>query len=181
MSDPTRTHRALVLCLGNRIRRDDGVGYRVAEALLADPPAGAEIRMSALSGLYLLDEMEGFERVVVVDAVSTGKRAPGTVSAFPLSEVRSAPGPSPHSLGLPSALRAAAALGAPVPSRVDVVAIEVADMATVAVGLTPAVAAAVPVAAVRVREALLDPGPAPVLPFPPVAPVAGLSANRWFP
>jgi len=172
--------RALVLCLGNRIRRDDGVGWKVAEALLADPPRGAEVRMSALSGLYLLDEMEGFDRVVVVDAVATGNRDPGTVSAFPLSAIRAAPGPSPHGLGLPAALRTAEALGAPIPARVDVVAIEVADMTTVDTGLTEAVAAAVPLAAVRVREALAGQAEPPAAGAPP-ARGSGLSGDRWFP
>jgi len=145
----------LVLCLGNSIRRDDGVGWRVAETLLAEAqPPGVEVRRTALSGLYLLDEMEGFERVVVVDAVATGRHEPGTVLSFALKAIRVSPGPSPHGLGLPSVLNLARRMGAAVPSRVDVVAIEVADMQTVEIGLTPAVEAAVPEAALRVREAL---------------------------
>ena len=144
----------LVLCLGNAIRRDDGVGWRVAEALLVDRPPDVEVRMTALSGLYLLDEMEGYDRVVVVDAVATGRHAPGTVLAFPLEAVRAAPGPAPHGLGLPSALEVARRMGVEVPGQVDVVAIEVADMGSVGYGLTPEVAAAVPEAAARVREAL---------------------------
>jgi hydrogenase maturation protease len=145
----------LVLCLGNSIRRDDGVGWRVAESLLVDaPPPGAVVRMTALSGLYLLDEMEGFDRVVVVDAVATGRHLPGTVLSFPLEAVHAAPGPAPHGLGLPSAIEVARRMGAPVPSRVDVVAIEVADMHAIGFGLSPAVAAAVPAAVARVREAL---------------------------
>jgi hydrogenase maturation protease len=150
--DPT-----LVLCLGNAIRRDDGAGWRVAEVLLAEaPPRGVEVRMTALSGLYLLDEMDGFERVVVVDAVATGQYAPGTVMDFPIEAVHAQGGPSPHGLGLPSVLEVARRMGAAVPSRVDVVAIEVADMRTIAVGLTPAVAAAVPEAARRVRRVLAE-------------------------
>jgi len=145
----------LVLCLGNSIRRDDGVGWRVAEALLVDSPLpGVEVRMTALSGLYLLDEMEGYDRVVVVDAVATGRHAPGTVLSFPLEAVHAAPGPAPHGLGLPSAMEVARRMGAAVPSRVDVVAIEVADMHAIGYGLSAAVAAAVPEAAERVREAL---------------------------
>ena len=184
-ADPT-----LVLCLGNAIRRDDGVGWRVAEALLADRPAGVEVRMTALSGLYLLDEMDGYDRVVLVDAVATGRHAPGTVLAFPLEAARGAPGAAPHSLGLPSVLQAARTLGARVPSRVEVVAVEVADMGSVEVGLTPAVAAAVPEAARRVRAVLggeLSPMPRPAAPAPPEAPAplappaSGLAASRWFP
>ena len=181
MSERTGRARWLVLCLGNAIRRDDGVGWRVAESLLAAPLAGVEVRMTALSGLYLLDEMEGFDRVVVVDALASGQNAAGTVSVFPLRALRAAPGSSPHGIGLPSALRAAEAMGAPIPSRVEVVAVEVSDMATVGVGLTPAVAAAVPVAAARVREIVAEPALGPAAFFSVAARGVGLSASRWFP
>jgi len=144
--------RVLILCLGNRIRRDDGVGWRVAEELRRAPPPGCEVRETALSGLHLLDEMEGFERVVLVDAMATGRVPPGTVNDFPLSRLPATASPTPHGLGLPTALRAAAALGAPVPAELHVVTVEVADMSTVEVGLTPAVEAAVPAAVERARR-----------------------------
>lgn len=144
----------LVLCLGNALRRDDAVALRIADVLDHAPAAGALVSRSARSGLYLLDDMEGFDRVVVVDAVRTGVHAPGTVLSFPLEDLHAPEGPSPHAIGLPSALARARAAGAPVPSRVHVVAVEVADMETVGEGLTPAVEAAVPAAAEAVRRAV---------------------------
>lgn len=144
----------LVLCLGNALRRDDAVALRVADVLDAAPPPGAAVRRTAVSGLYLLDEMEGFDVVVVVDAVRTGRHAPGTVLSFPLERLRAPEGPSPHSIGLPSALARAKAAGAPVPSRVHVVAVEVEDMETVGEGLTARVQAAVAPAAEAVRAAV---------------------------
>ncbi len=144
----------LVLCLGNALRRDDAVALHVAAALEAAPEPGAVVRRSAASGLYLLDEMDGFDRVVVVDAVRTAARPPGAVLSFALEDLRAPEGPSPHSIGLPSALARARAAGAPVPSRVHVVAVEVADMETVGEGLSPPVAAAVPGAVAAVRRAV---------------------------
>jgi hydrogenase maturation protease len=144
----------LVLCLGNAIRSDDAVALHVADRLEAEGLPGAVVRRSAASGLYLLDDMEGFDRVVVVDAVRTGARAPGTVLSFPLEDLRAPEGPSPHAIGLPSALGRARAAGAPVPSRVHVVAVEAEEMETVGERLTPAVAAAVPAACAAVREAV---------------------------
>jgi hydrogenase maturation protease len=151
----------LVLCLGNALRRDDAVALRVADLLEAAPPPGALLRRTALSGLYLLDEMEGFDRVVVVDAVRTGLRPAGAVLEFRLEDLRAPEGPSPHSIGLPSALARARAAGAPVPSHIRVVAVEVLEMETVGEGLTPAVERALPAAADAVRravEALGTPG-----------------------
>jgi hydrogenase maturation protease len=144
----------LVLCLGNALRRDDAVALRVAEVLESDPPAGATVRRSALSGLYLLDEMDGFDRVVVVDAVRTRAHPPGAVLSFPIEALHSPEGPSPHAIGLPSALARARAAGIPVPSAVHVVAVEVLDMENVGEGLTAAVQAAVAPAALAVRRAV---------------------------
>lgn len=144
----------LVLAMGNAIRRDDAVALRTADLLDADPPASAAVRRTAASGLYLLDEMEGFDRVVVVDAVRTGRHPPGTVLSFALEDLRAPEGPSPHSIGLPSALARARAAGAPVPSRIHVVAVEVLDLETIGEGLTPAVERAIPAAAEAVRRAV---------------------------
>jgi hydrogenase maturation protease len=91
--------------------------------------------------------------VVVVDAVRTAARPPGDVLSFALEDLRAPAGPSPHSVGLPSALARARAAGAAVPGLVHVVAIEVEDMETVGEGLSPAVAAAVPAAVAEVRRA----------------------------
>jgi len=145
----------LVLCLGNALRRDDAVALHVAALLERDPPPGTAIETSARAGLYLLDEMEGFDRVVVVDAVRTAGGVPGAVHSLPLEELRAPGGPSPHSVGLPSAVAAARASGAPVPARIHVVAIEVAEMEEIGEGLTPAVAGALPLAVEAVREAVL--------------------------
>jgi len=143
----------LILCLGNPLRRDDAVALHVARALEAAPPPGAEVRVSARAGLYLLDDMEGFDRVVVVDAVRTGQHPVGEVHGLALEELHGPGGPSPHAIGLPSALALARAAGAPVPGQVRLVLVEVETLDQVGEGLGPAVAAAVPAAVAEVRAA----------------------------
>ena len=143
----------LILCLGNALRRDDAVALHVARALQADPPPGATVATSARAGLYLLDDMEGFDRVVVVDAVRTGVHPPGAVHALPLEALHAPAGPSPHAIGLPSALALARASGAQVPEHVWLVLVEAEELDTVGEGLTPAVAAAVPRAVEAARGA----------------------------
>ncbi len=154
MSGPVATEPdLLILCLGNPLRCDDAVALHVAKALEAAPPPGAVVKVSARAGLYLLDDMEGFDRVVVVDAIQTGQHPPGTVHALPLEALHSPAGPSPHGVGLPSALALARASGAPVPSRVELVLIEVEVFDLIGERLTPAVAAAVGPAVEAVRGA----------------------------
>ncbi len=150
---PGRRGALLVLCLGNPLRSDDAVALHVARLLEAAPLPGVTVKVSARAGLYLLDDMEGFDRVVVVDAIQTGQHPPGTVHQLPLEALHSPAGPSPHAVGLPSALALARAAGAPVPERVELVLIEAEVMDLVGEGLTPGVAAAVGPAVEAVRRA----------------------------
>lgn len=163
----------LVLCLGNDIRGDDGVGWEVASALEVNPGPAPDvgstrssdaagrhprvvIRRSALSGFYLLDELAGYDRAIVVDAVQTGAHLPGTVLSFPFEALGTEAGPSPHAVGLPSVVRLGRRSGVPLPTRIHIVAIEVDDIESVVEGLTPAVRDAVPRAAGMVRSVLAD-------------------------
>jgi hydrogenase maturation protease len=142
----------LVLCLGNDLRRDDGVGWAIADALEADPPRGAVVRRSAMSGFYLLDELVGVPRAVVVDAVQTGRHPPGSVLEFAMDALATPAGPSPHAVGLPTVLDVGRRSGLALPSRVNVVAVEVEDMSEVAEGISDTVRAAVPAAVAAVRR-----------------------------
>ena len=147
----------LVLCLGNDIRGDDGVGWEVARSLedeALDPQI--VIKKSALSGFYLLDELIGYDRVIVVDAVKTGAHAPGTVLSFPFEALGTEVGPSPHAVGLPSVVRLGRQSGVLLPTEIHIVAIEIDDMESIAEGLTPPVHAAIP-DAVRAVRARLSP------------------------
>ena len=114
----------LVLCLGNDLRHDDGAGWAVGADLAADPLPDAVIRCSALTGFHLLDELEGHEHVIVVDAIATGRHPPGTVVEFPLGALEAGPATSPHGIGLSTVLEVGGRAGLSLPLRIDVVAIE---------------------------------------------------------
>lgn len=145
----------LVLCLGNDLRSDDGVGWQIADTLLREPPEGATILKSALSGLHLLDELCGYSTVLVVDAIRTGNHVPGTVLSFPLQEIRAPAGPFPHTMGVPSILQRASEMGLEVPRRVHVVAVEVEDLVTLKEGLSGPVQSCISEAARAVRDAII--------------------------
>ena len=131
------------------------MGWKIGDELQAEGlPPDVALKKSALSGFYLLDEMEGFSRVVVVDAVRTGTHTPGTVFSFPLEDLHTPSGPSPHSVGLKSVLETARTLGLDIPGRIHIIAVEAEDMETMGRGLTPSVAKSVPAAIEAVRLVL---------------------------
>ncbi len=155
--------KTLVLCLGNDLLRDDGVAWAVASALearlaesrvLSPESPSVSVKRSALSGFYLLDELTGWDRAVVVDAVQTGAHPPGTILSFPFEALGTDAGPSPHAVGLPTVVRLGRQSGVPLPASIHIVAVEVDDMVSFCEGLTPAVQAAVPAAVDAVTSVL---------------------------
>lgn len=104
----------LVLGIGNLIMSDDGVGVRVVQ-LLAERfgfPAGVTVLDGGTLGLDLLPRLEGVDRLLVVDAVETG-RAPGTLVRLTGEDVPAVLETkiSPHQVGLKDLLTVATLQG----------------------------------------------------------------------
>jgi len=146
----------LVLCLGNDFRRDDGAGWRLADLLESALPSGTVVRKSPAGGLHLLDELLGYDRAIVVDAIRTGRRPAGTVLRLGEGVLRAPGGVTSHAVGLTSVLELGRRAGLPVPSRVEIVAIEVEEMHTLGVGLSGPVEAALPAAVREIHAAIRD-------------------------
>jgi hydrogenase maturation protease len=78
----------LIIGLGNPLRGDDGVGVRVAQVLAKRVlPGGVEVVDGGTQGLALVNLMEGWPCVIVVDAANVG-REPGEFVRFTLDEAR---------------------------------------------------------------------------------------------
>jgi hydrogenase maturation protease len=104
----------LIIGLGNPLRGDDGVGVRVAGALVGQVlPGGVEVVDGGTPGLELVNLMEGWPRVILVDAANVG-REPGQFVRFSLDEARLLGDDeriSIHAAGLRDALLLAEVLG----------------------------------------------------------------------
>jgi hydrogenase maturation protease len=72
--------RTLVAGVGNVLLRDDGFGVEVVQRLRSmSMPEGVTVIEFGIRGMHLaLELLEGYERVVVVDALAHGD-APGTI------------------------------------------------------------------------------------------------------
>ena len=120
----------LVLGLGNPILGDDGVGWKVAEQIQSRVETfgtPVDVEFASLGGLSLMERMLGYSRVILVDCLETGSAPVGTVRVLRLDELEdpmAGHSASPHDASLMTALQAAQAMGAEIPSRVDVVTIE---------------------------------------------------------
>jgi hydrogenase maturation protease len=74
--------RAVVVCVGFSLVADDGVGMAVCDRLEKSAlPQGSRLRPLAEGGIKLLNELEGEDLLIVVDAVKLGG-PPGKVHAL---------------------------------------------------------------------------------------------------
>ena len=81
----------LVIGIGNILLKDEGVGVRCIEYLRSrDLDNGIKLVDGATLGFDLLEEINGFEKVVIVDAVDMGKE-PGHVASFGAEQILSLP------------------------------------------------------------------------------------------
>lgn len=153
--------KTLVLGLGNPILTDDGVGIHVVRAV-ADRVQQADVDLAEASvgGLRLLDQLVGYYRVVIVDAIQTEEGKPGDLCRLGPANLRgSLHSGSTHDLSLRGALTLGRQLGMCLPAddQIIIIGIQVEDVLTFAEECTPAVAGAVPAAVAQVRDELSRP------------------------
>jgi hydrogenase maturation protease len=154
---------ALIVCVGNSLVADDGVGSRVYEALLTEHLPGT-IRLERLGvlGIELLDLFDREDDLVLVDAAKWGD-VPGTIKVHqtnPLEATHSAV--CAHDIGFTEAL-AIGRLLAPsrLPQRTTLVTVEGACFDELRESLSPDVEAAIPKAVMAVLGLISQPGAAP--------------------
>ena len=151
--------RTIIIGLGNPVRSDDAVGLVVARLLrerLVDAGA-ADIQVTELpaGGLRLVEAMVGYDRAIVIDAMATGTRPPGSVRRLDLDELGQGHNLTcVHDTSLSTALAVWQGSDVAVPDDIAVWGIEGADLFTVGEDLSPPVDAAVPVAAQAILSEL---------------------------
>jgi hydrogenase maturation protease len=148
--------KILLLGLGNDILTDDAIGLLLVRQLRDEFAGDARLDVCETQemGLALLDFLSGYREVVLVDAIQTGRVPPGTVHELDAAGLKSLTGRTPHFVGVGETLALGKQLDLPMPTRVRIFAVEVADAHTLGTQLTPAVADAVPAILARLRAAL---------------------------
>ena len=153
--------KTLVIGLGNPILGDDGVGWTVAEEVARRTKNNPDVEVDCLSlgGLSLMERLTGFTRVVLVDAIYTGRQPSGAVQSFPLSslsDLSAGHTTAAHDTSLRTALNVGRSMNVSLPEdeNVTVVSIEAEKVYDFSETLSPPVAAAVPEAVRVVLEIL---------------------------
>lgn len=131
----------LVIGVGNRWRRDDGVGLAVADGLALLSPSNVKVQHCEMDPLTLLDRDLGNQRLILIDAVHA-QRGPCRVYRFdgqkaPLERALTT---SSHSFGLAETIELGRRLNR-WPNQMAIYAVEGWDFSH-GKGLSPEAAAA---------------------------------------
>ncbi len=148
-----RQRSALIVCIGNELVADDGVGWAVYNHLRESPlPDDVRLVFLGLGGIDLLEEIDGEEVLIVVDGVQLGA-PPGTIHILGWDRLP-APSPRPvsgHGIGIREAISVGRRLYPErVPQEIFLLGVEGRCFDQLGAGLTGEVALAVPEAAATV-------------------------------
>ena len=150
-----RNHSILVLGLGNDILGDDGVGLLAARELkkqIENLPL--DVSETALAGFELLDMLQGYEKVLILDAVVTKKHQPGTVLELSAEQFKHATAVSPHYGGLPEVLKLAEKLQIKFPTDIRILAVEIEPPYQLREGLSSVIQSSISDLIQRAKEIL---------------------------
>ena len=78
MSDQGTLQEVLVIGIGNEYRSDDGIGLVVARKIRERSIASVVVKEESGEGASLMEAWQGYESIILIDAVSSGK-TPGTI------------------------------------------------------------------------------------------------------
>ncbi len=164
--------KTLVIGLGNPILTDDGVGVKVAYAVekalemngasnggaKIDYHSSIDVTEASVGGLRLMEMMIGYDRVIIIDALTTIDAPPGTVHYLALSDLEAISptqhSASAHDASLVTALNSGRRMGLPLPDDISIYAVSVENIIDFSDTPTPAVERAIPQVTAAVLEEL---------------------------
>ncbi len=146
--------KTLIAGLGNSILGDDGAGWVVAQniaKLLNGSIPSICVDCFDIGGLALMEQLIGFEGVIIIDSIYTGRHAQGKLTSFTLDtlpEFGFGHSASTHDLSLKKAFDLGHRLELDLPNEKNVwiVAIETDQVFEFSEKLTPEVEACIPLA-----------------------------------
>jgi hydrogenase maturation protease len=174
-------NRILVMGVGNPLMRDEGVGPRVVELLMAayEFPENVEVTDAGTMGLTILDLIRDVDHLIVADAVKdTGHPAGTVLTLTPEDMADNQVLHSLHDVLLVDVLQNAMLLGR-CPATV-VVGVQIESIEQWVLELSEPVEEAIPVAAAAVVDQLRELGVEPTAKIGTDANAAIIAAMRTF-
>jgi len=146
--------KTLILGLGNPYLCDDSAGLKVVKQLekrLSNP--NVSLNETSLAGINLLDYLVGYDKAIIVDAITSPNGKPGSIYHLTPEEFdTTCHTTSSHDIGVIAAIELGRRLELSMPKTIEIIGIEALDVSTLTVECSPEVKAAIPMAADMIVE-----------------------------
>ena len=131
--------RILVLGLGNEILSDDGIAPRLIKDLSKLFPGGdIDFSTQCCGGLDILERIDGYRRVILIDAIKTSGGNPGDVFVFKPEDFRETSNLSNlHDINFITALSLGKTLRLNLPPEINIIAVKIVEDMEFSTDLTP--------------------------------------------
>lgn len=129
-------NKILILALGNDIMGDDAVGLIAARELKKEFGNDVDIFEVSSAGLALIDLLEGYNRVLILDSVPCTSEACDTVKELTKEDLSKQYSYSPHYVGLPEIIELANRLGIRFPHEIKALTVEIREKGIIREGLS---------------------------------------------
>jgi hydrogenase maturation protease len=140
----TRQSEILVLALGNDIMGDDAAGLVASRELKKEFGGIIDIFEVASAGFGLIDILEGYKKVLIVDSIPAAGTEEGKILELSKEDFPKQVAWSPHYVGLPEIIAVAKKLEMEFPEEIKILVLEIADTRTIHEGLSPEIARSMP-------------------------------------
>ena len=133
--------RILILGMGNPILSDDGVGIKIVQEIARRTHRkNVDVKETNAAGFSIIDEVMGYRRVIIVDAVKTKNGEPGSIYRFSPDDFKSTIHlSSPHTINFATAMTLAEKYGYELPESIEIYGIEIQDSTSFGEDCTPRV------------------------------------------
>jgi hydrogenase maturation protease len=126
---PEASDDILILGIGNDILSDDAIGPKIVKRLQEDISSdNISFLTAAAGGLEILEMIKNYQQVLIIDAIKTRDGIPGTIYYLTPDNFKETLHISSfHDVSFLTALELAKKLEIPIPSRIDIIAVEIVE------------------------------------------------------
>ena len=119
----------LVLGIGNDILSDDGIGPKLVKRLENIPSfRSIDFMTTYLGGLEILELIQGYKKLIIIDAIKTRNGTPGDVYLFDIDSFKETHHISNfHDISFISALKLGEELDFIMPADIKIIAVEIVE------------------------------------------------------
>ena len=153
-----RENQVLVMGIGNEHLTDDGIGPKlVGDLQKKSYPIPLLFKTAFLGGLEIVEMIDGYKKVIFIDAIRTADGVPGTIYHYSPSDFKETLHLSNlHDASFLMALQLGKKIGVHIPEDIEIIAIEIIEDLYFSTSLSTEIAEKYPQILLDVENLLRD-------------------------